>query len=214
MTVALSAFYPYALPYVIGAPEPLLERAVRDACIAFCEDTSLIQDITIVNVVADRADYEVDTPSMSKLTKVLRVFYRGEVLTPSPTEMITVGQAFDGSGGVSAPKTYFQKTPTSADITLYPTPEESVLGGLVIRAAYAPLRTATQVDETLFQDWAEAIGKGAAAMIMDMPGQPYSNPGMSMSLSAAFQAAISSASIQARRGMMVTASRVQPRPFA
>ena len=206
MSVALSVFYPYALPYVIGAPEPLLERAVRDACIAFCEETSLIQEVTIVNVTAGRADYEIDTPSASKLTKVLRVFYKGEVLTPSAVEMVTVGQAFDGTGGVSAPKTYFQKTPTSTDITLYPTPEESLLGALVVRAAYAPLRSASQVDDALFEDWAEAI-------IMDMPGQPYSNPGMSMSLGAAFQAAVSSASIQARRGQMVTASRVQPRPF-
>lgn len=213
MSVALSVFYPYALPYVIGAPEPLLERAVRDACISFCEETSLIQEITVINVVAGRAEYEIDTPSMSKLAKVLRVFYRGEVITPSPTEMVTVGGAFVGTDAQSAPKTYFQKTPTAAEITLYPTPDESVFGGIVVRAAYAPTRTATQVDETLFQDWAEAIGKGAAAMIMDMPGQPYSNPGMAMSLSAAFQAAVSSASIQARRGMVVTASRVQPRPF-
>lgn len=213
MPTPLSAFFPYALPYVIGAPEPLLERVVRDACIDFCERTLIIQESTVANVVAGRSEYEVDLPTMSKLTKVIRVFYDGELLTPSPIEMVTVGDAFTGAGDASQPKTYFQKTPTSPDITLFPTPDEDLLGGLVIRAAYAPTRTATSVDTALFEDWCGAIGKGAAAMIMDLPGQPYSNPGMAMNLAAAFQAAISSASIQARRGQMVTASRVYPRPF-
>jgi len=211
---SLSSFFPYVLPYVIGAPEPLLERAVRDACIDFCMQTSLVQEVTIANLVTGQADYEIDTPSQSKLATVLKVFYRGEVLTPSSIEDVSVAAAFDGTGDNSASKTYFQKTPSTAEITLYPAPDEDVTAGLVIRAAYTPTRTAAQVADELLEDWCDAIGKGAAAIIMDMPGQPYSNPGMALNLSAAFSSAISSASIQARRGQMAVASRVKPRPFA
>jgi hypothetical protein len=47
---------------------------------------------------------------------------------------------------------------------------------LWMRIAFKPLRTATTVDDALFEDWSEAIVAGAKWKILTMPGKDWSDP--------------------------------------
>lgn len=215
----LTQFLPYVLPYALGAPEPMALQELRTACIEFCNTTLLDQEIATATATANKADYEIAVPPHKALTKILGVLYQDTWLTPTPVESVRSALALRGNVGsatvqAATPETYFQKTPTSAEISLYPVPDVTTVSMLTIRAAFAPARTATQVEDFLFDDWVDVIAAGALWKLAAVPGQSYTNPDVSARAAAQFNSALRSASIQARTGQIAAASRVRPRSFA
>lgn len=220
MAVALSKFFPYVIPHVPGCSDPFAEQVVRSACIEFCSATLLLQEISTATVLAGVSDYDIDIPPASALSKVLGVMYEDRWLSPASLENVRSAVALRGEAGSAeptsaTPQVYFQKTPTSEAISLYPVPAQTVDNGLTIRAAFAPSRTATSVDDVLFDDWAEEIAMGAVSRLMQMPGQPFSAPAAQAALyRKQFDAAVKQASVLARTGQIAASSRVQPQAFA
>ena len=195
------------------------EQTVLSACIEFCHQTLLIQDLTTMKVEAGVQDYTIDVPSNMVLIKVLGVIHVDKWLTPNSVENVRSGLALRGSVGdavvaEAAPKVYFQKWPNSPDISLYPVPAETVIEGLAIRAAYAPTRSAAVVDDVLFDSWAEAIAAGAISRLLQMPSQTFSAPQLAVIYRGQFDTATRKASILARSGRVAASSRVQLSRFA
>ena len=217
--VTITSFYPYVLPHVVGCPDPVMDQAIRSACIEFCAQTLLVQEVTTVSVVSGVQDYDIEVPSGMGLSKVIGVLLEDQWLTPNSIESVRSGLALRGSVGSavvaqSTPRVYFQKTPTAAEISLYPVPADSVIEGLAMRAAFTPLRNAITVADVLYQNYAEDIGAGAISRLMLMPGQVYSDLQSAGIHRAKFDNAIKKASIIARTGQVAVASRVQLTQFA
>lgn len=218
MTTALTEFFPYVQPHVPGCSEPLLEQAIRSACIDFCTRSLVIQTIVPADYTDDVQDYTVAVPANMTLVRVLGVFLKDAWLSPNTIENVRSGVALRGDAGDAValnttPVTYFQKLPTSTTVSLYPVPHETVTDGLAVRAAFAPSRNAGVVDTALFEDWVEDIAAGAAARLVTIPNQPFSNPAMAAGYTGVFQRAARAASIQARSGKVAASSRVQPAAF-
>lgn len=216
---ALSKFLPYVLPHVAACPDVLAEQAVRSSAIEFCTATLLIQELSTYSVVAGVQDYEVDAPGSSTLVKILGVLYGDAWIKPNAVEGVRSGLALrgdvDGDTALEGtPFTYFQKTPTAAEISLYPLPSRSIADGLAIRAAFAPSRAASVVADELFESWVEEIAAGAISRLMLTPGQPFSNPALAGAHRAQFDLGTRRASIRARTGLVAASSRVQPARFA
>jgi hypothetical protein len=76
------------------------------------------------------------------------------------------------------------------------------------------LRSATTVDESLFQDYLEELASGALSRLMKIPGQPWSNPQLGAQHETAFQKAISSAAIAAAKSYTRVIDRVELRGAA
>jgi len=215
---ALSQFFPYVVPYVPGCPDPVVEQAIRSVCIDFSNRTHLVQTLTPQDVVLNQQDYSITIPTDQVLSKVTGVYYEDVWLPPSSIEAVRSGVILRGSVGSAVvqtgkPKTYFQKTPNGATISLYPIPAEAITLGLAIRAAFAPSRTATVIPDYLYQYWLEEISAGVVARLCAMPGQPYSNPGIAGEMRVTYNNAVRDAGIEARTGQVAAASRVQPRAF-
>lgn len=217
--VLLSKFLPFVLPHVPACPDITAEQAILSSCIEFCMQTLLVQELSTQTVTAGVTDYTVDVPASSILVRVLGVIHEDTWLTPTSVENMRSGVALRGDIGKSqatdsTPKVYFQKTPTSEDITLYPVPVDTLADGLAIRAAFAPSRSATSVDDVLFNNWVEPIAAGAVARLMVIPSQPFSAPALAGVYRSQFDVATRKAAIVARSGQVAASSRVQLTHFA
>lgn len=214
----LTQFLPYVLPYVLGCPDSMALQVLRSVCIDFCTTSCLVQSAELQNVVAGTQDYDIDLPTGTNLARVLAVFLGDKSLRPRSLESITSGTALIGTDGpdtpeTNAPRVFFQKTPSAQAISLYPIPAEDKAKGLLIRAAYAPARSALSVADELFDDWAEVLAAGAISRLMAMNEQTFSNAKLADVYANQYNAGVRSASIQARAGLIVSASRVKARAF-
>lgn len=197
----------------------MAEIAVRNACIDFCHTTLLVQTVTTQNIVADQQDYNLTIPAESVLARVMKVFYGDTELAPNTVESVNSGVVVRGNVGDATqrkdtPVVYFQRTPTVATISVYPLPATALTLGLGVRAAFAPTRTAANVDDSLLNYWAEEIAAGALYRLMSTPGQAFSDLSMAAFQKNKFDVGCRSASIQSRTGLIAAASRVEGRRFA
>jgi hypothetical protein len=216
----LATFLPLVLPEVPGCSDPLAEQAVLSACIEFCEQSLVVQTIEPDNAIVDVPDYDVTVPSSQMLQKVLAVYFAGRQLTPRAKELVTADYAMRGEAvaGVSVtsgtPREWFMRDPAGSTVSIYPPPDASTVGAITICAAFSPTQTATSVADALYTDYARDIAAGAKAILMRMPGQPFSSSKTAKDHEARFQSAISRASRVARVGSAQADLHVVGRRFA
>lgn len=215
---ALSAFYPMVLPYVMGCPNPMLDQALLYAAGTFCRDTNAVQHISTYHVIAGQEDYCVETPSGSVFCSVLSVWYADRPLKPVGIDEVLPGMAMrDPFGAYTAaagtPTCFYQKTPASSEISLWPVPDVALSDGLATRVAYEPSATATSLDDTLYATYGADIAFGAIAYLMMLPGQAFSNPLLGKAFQRRFDDAIEGAKITAKLGRVRRSARVRLRSY-
>jgi hypothetical protein len=201
--VPITAFLPYVLPSCLGATEPLALQAILSACIDFSDRTP---------------GYLVDEPTDLALARVLRVGYGdnvlGAVAAADVERPVALRGAVDGvTVPAGTPRVYYQRLPTDVTIYLYPTPDRSITEGVYIKAAYLPTRTATTVDDVLFDSYAEAIAAGAVSTLMALPGQSFTSQSGAEANSKRYESGVASAAGDAARGLVRVARYVTPRSF-
>jgi hypothetical protein len=217
---ALDVFYPWVTPYVQSCPDPQIKQAIRDACIDFCTQTSLVQTVESQNVIAGEPQYDISPPVNHSLIRVIEV-----MLNERPLEAVQIDQVKHGAAMragedtvvaavVGTPNRYYQVRPTDDTIFLWPVPDLSSTSTLAIRATFTPTRAASQVEDVLFDDWAPEIGYGALARLLMIPGQAWTNPDMGSYFSKQYGKAVASATAFSRKGKVSDHARVQPVRFA
>lgn len=217
---ALSTFLPFVIPHVPGCSDPMAEQAILTACIDLCDRSSVHQSTSSESAQPGQSDYDVEVPRMATVATVLAVFYRQNKLTAASREMVSNAIAVRGepvAGDTIAqgtPQEWFCRDPVTAVVSIYPPPAETAAGAVTIVAAFKPQRTATQVADFLFDDYADDVAAGAIARLLNVPAQLWTNPVMAKPFADQFNRAVSRASIAARVGLGMSASRVRPRFFA
>lgn len=207
--VPLSAFYSRILPQVVGCPEPLMQQALVDSAIHFCEQ-SLVVEAPLDNVAlgAGVNNIELDLPSQQRLAQVLEVRLDDRVLAP-----VARSNFYPGDGATGMPTRY---TTTDLDeqlvLTLYPAPDKAY--ELRTKVATKPARNATSVASVLYENYAETIVDGALARLLAMPEQNFTNEPKAMLLEQRVRRVVAEARIDASRGRVRTSLTAQPRPFA
>lgn len=162
MATALSAFTPYIAPAVPGCPEPLIDDAVRQAAIDFCQRTEAIRErITFNTVIAQ--DYVVLSPAGGDVARVYRAMIGTEKLEPTRRE------DFDEDGDPGQPREFYVEIPNT--IRLYPVPD--AVYAVVAQAAVKPARDAATLDDLLFLSYRDTIAEGAKAILLNMSKQPW-----------------------------------------
>lgn len=196
------------------------EQALRDACIEFCERTEVVQTVDTFDVEAGQAEYDVGSPAQQQLCRVIRVTYGDTVLLPVAVDEVRSGAAMragvdtEVTAEAGTPTRYYQRVPGGSEIYLWPVPDVDATAALAVRAAFAPLRSATQVEDVLFNDWMREIVSGALSLLQIVPGQPFTNPTLAEYHRGVFHSGMNRATTQARRGFTRGALGVSHRPFA
>jgi hypothetical protein len=201
----LTRFYPYVTVDVPAAAIPSVEVAVRDTCIDFCERTLLLQvDHDPITVIAGESTYEFSPPDGYVVSKIMKMWLADEPIYPVAADYVDdSGYVERGSTYEADPCAYLQKDARS--FSLLPTPKETVRNGLVMRVAIKPTRETAEVDDVLYDDYAEIIGYGAKYRLLMSPGKEYSNP----QLASAFKGLFDHGMSRARARMTKNHTRAQ-----
>jgi hypothetical protein len=173
-------FLEYVAPAVSGATDPLMVRAVRDACIDFCAQSNFfVQTLDPIPSVSGIGDYDIETPDGTLVSKIIKVWYdskviehivQGDLLTPDSL-LVTYGI----STTPGTPRRVFFVANSSAGnpvLMFDPIPDTSSLN-IVIVASLKPARDSTSVFDQLYEDYAEVIGHGAVGKIMKIKGAVF-----------------------------------------
>lgn len=198
------AFFPYVLPEVPGAPEPAVVLAIRNACIEFCEKSLILtRDHDPVTLVQGIVDYDLEPPTGYLVVKVQKAWLENNILDPLAPDFVRDASVYNRlftsyESAPNTPKYYLQKDERS--ITVWPVPEKRYPSGLTMRVALKPTRASTEIDDVIFEDYAETIACGALSKLMASAGKAYTNVEMAGVHAGYFQKGINVARQRAGHG--------------
>ena len=195
-----------------------MEQKLLDTCIDFCDLTSIvIVNLEPTRVRQGQAEYDIDVPPGTTTATLLDVWYGDAPITPVGPEWFTLPSALNSTVGGQASTTgtpQFAGIVVSDVIRLYPIPDATEPSMLTVRVATRPLRTAAEVDDSLFENWAEAIVWGAAERLHGVPNQPYTNPSREVTAHGVYRSWVNRARIEATKGRVRSSAAVRRRPLA
>jgi hypothetical protein len=218
--ITLDTFLTYVLPFVPGCSDPMAIQALRLAATDMCNRTDIVQRVITMDATTGVSAYPIPVPANMNLNRILSVDWQGKRLSPATPDAVASDVAVRGIAiGTASPRTgdpaiYFQALPTDDTFLLYPIPDSTVVGGLTIRASFAPNNAALTVDDVLFDDWVETVAAGALQRLMAMPGQQFTDVHASAINRATFEGGINFARRVKEMGRTAGSQRAAPRRFA
>jgi len=180
---ALSLFYPYVLPEVIGAPYPIVDQAIVLTCRDFCQRTAVWTEWMGAIPPGTSNRFEFDIATSQELVKVVKAL-------AGTTELDVLSYR-------DVPPDWMDATSTKLtnklvhlegnEFLIFPLPTESIY----LQLAFKPTVTAATVGDVLYDSHAEDIGTGAKARMMTMRDMPFSDINYAAVNRQAYEAAIS-----------------------
>lgn len=209
MSTRYEAFLPEVLPYVPECPEQVAINAIRNACIEFCEKSQYwLYDHDPISGVAGVSTYELDLPDYTAPARVLDAWYNNIPLTPRGEDEIKRTYPFDWRQMEGNPVFFIQQVPT--EVILVPKPMLAASLALKLIVVLKPTRDSVQIDDEIYDRWAEGIAYGARARLHALPNQPFSDPVAAVKYTSMFETAIGRAKVARNRGLARATQRVRP----
>ena len=205
---ALAEFLPRVLPYVTACPTSLVEQALVDSAIYFCEKSTILRFTPDPEFTVDnQATYDLDLPQGSDFSRVISLKIDDVEISPLPREKLpTVASS------KAKPTRYFiTQDAGELQLNLYSTPDDaySITMSLVVR----PKRDATSFADELYIYWMDGIVHGALSRIMSLTGQAFSDPMAAMYHEKQASMECHKARVESNMGRVVGSLDVKPRPF-
>jgi len=161
----------YVRPEVQGAPDFIIERAIRDSAIDFCSRSDIyMPEPEFMAVISGVNEYAVSLPSGTELNHIIDIFSNTTPLKPiSYSELL---QRLGDESTKGTPRYYAQRDNT--DFYLAPIPAAAARS----RVMYSVKRTSTSssIPDTVGKEHRELITHGALYRLQMMSSQPWSNP--------------------------------------
>jgi len=179
------SFAPWVRPSVPGCPDPMIERAVCDAAIEFCEQTQAFVEAATLTTQVGKASYDVvsdaGVPGM-----VLSATLGNRTLHPVYVEVLShsIGDTWRTDTGKPA----YYLADFEDQVHVYPIPTEAETGTLTLAAR--PSRNDTEWDDRLFERYGEIIADGALARLLNQVSVPWSEPNAALQRRQRFQQGI------------------------
>jgi len=212
--VSYEVFLPEVLPYVHDVPEVVAVQAIRNACIEFCEKTHYIQEsLDPITGIKNIGNYDLDAnDSNYKVVEIMQAYYGDQLLIPkSQEELNQIYRTSNWEDLSGNPYYYFR--PRAGEVRLVTKPIITEANKLKVKAAIAPKRSSTTVDEELFERFLEYISFGARARLYNTPNQPYYDPKTSMEYTKRFYDAIGEVRTRVYKGLTRTAVNIEFQRF-
>lgn len=203
-------FVPLIQLSVPECPIPVMADAIRRAAMEFCRETSIWRHTSEPSdLVAGQASYDctVDEPGI-EVAGIVRVKVDGVEITPATNPE---WDDLDKSREDSRPRRYRFVEPGL--VQFWPTPNESVDGGVEIEVALMPTILSTRGPSFLLTRHDVAMSSGAKRNLMVVPGQPWSNPQNAAYEDGVFKGRIAATKINETQGGTRKSLSVRPRKF-
>ena len=214
MSTAHTAFLDYVLPHVPGCTNEMALLEIKSTIIEFCEKSLILQtDHDPVTAVSGTIDYDLEPPKDRLVVRVMKAWYKGQELEEMAPDDIDTPSVYNQNSGYHVhradPLQFFQKD--ARTFSVYPIPNETVRQSITLRVALKPTRSATTIDDLIYEEYAETIGSGAISRLALSPGKPYSNPQLANAHHALFHAGLNVARDRAQNGYVRASRHVKMR---
>lgn len=154
----------FVSPFAPEAPYAMIVDAIRDSYRAFSNRTYVIRREIEIDVYQSVRNYAINVGEDLVITRVLECYYGEDntKLSPSTTRIYGEGKCL-----------YHMPNPYSISIGIVPAEDKERL--LKVQVTCKSSESNMAIDEQVYQEWGEAIGAGAAAYLMGIPGYSFSN---------------------------------------
>jgi len=204
-----SDFYKDVVAQLPGAPLVMVDYALLQTAIDFCE-TSLILQVNAdpISLRPNVPEYEIAVDDDQLLVaQIMEAKIDGRRLPAVALDLrnttIWPSQTYEwGDSEVDDPMS----------IRILGTPEEPAT--LTLRVALKPKQDASSLPDDLYKHHRVAIGYGAMARMMLQPGKTWSNTPLGSYREKEYAAFRNQAQVDANKGQTRADLRVRPRPFA
>lgn len=213
--VSYEVFLPEVMPYVHDVPEIVAVQAIRNACIQFCEETHYLQEsLDPMTGQENVGDYDLEAnDSNYKVVEIMQAWYGDQLLIPKAQEELNqIYRTSNWEDLKGNPYYYFR--PRASVMRLVTKPIITEQNKLKVKAAIAPKRSSTTVDEELFERFLEYIAHGARARLYNTPNQPYYDPKTAMEYTKRFNDEMAEVRTRVYKGLTRAAARVEFQRFA
>lgn len=171
-----SDFALYIRPEAQGAPDYLIERAVRDSLVEFCVKTDVyLAEPEFITISKNINDYSLSIPAGTELNRIIDVFNNQTPL--SPVSYSDLLRLLGDETETGTPRYYSQRDNTDVFFAPIPDAKES------FRVLYSlkPTSSSTSIPDTIGKENREAIVHGAMYRLQMMTGYSFTNgPAASM----------------------------------
>jgi hypothetical protein len=213
--VSYEVFLPEVMPYVHDVPEVVAVQAIRNACIEFCSETHYLQEnLDSMTGVEGIGDYDLDAnDSNYKVVEIMQAYYGDQLLIPKAQEELN--QIYRTSNWEDLKgNPYYYYRPRASVMRLVTKPIITEANKLKVKAAVAPKRSSTTVDEEIFERFLEYIAHGARARLYNTPNQPYYDPKTAMEYTKRFNDEMAEVRTRVYKGLTRAASKIEFQRFA
>lgn len=205
-------FLPYLIPVLPGVPEPFATRTLVDAAIAFCDESLVVRsrvDLGAGLTIIGSPQYTVTTPPYQQVSRVLNVWVDGVSMRPVPLDSVSVVSVPTG-----APSMYYvSRYDADLQVNLYPAPDRATYV-LAAEVAYRPIRSATFLQDDLFNLWLEPLVQGTISRLAAMPNLACFDVGAAQRAGVYCAALTRKARVEGGLGSARVSKSVFPVPFA
>lgn len=195
-------------PEAGGAPDFLIERAVRDAAIDFCQRTDVfVPEPEFIGIIKGVNEYAVTIPTGTELNHIIDIYDNKTALRPiSYNELL---RRLGDETEQGQPKYYAQRDNTEFFLAPIPSSNDS------FRVVYSvkPTATSTSIPDTIGKEYRETIVHGALFRLQMMSGQPFSNPGAAQANRALYEREVGRTVRQVKYGFSGGTLTCKPRAF-
>lgn len=213
--VSYEVFLPEVMPYVHDVPEIVAVQAIRNACIQFCEETHYLQEnLDPMTGLKGQGLYDLEAnDSNYKVVEIMQAYYGDQLLIPKAQEELNQIYRTSNWEDLSG-NPYYYFRPRAGEMRLVTKPIVTEANKLKVKAAIAPKRASTTVDEEMFERFLEYIAHGARARLYNTPNQPYYDPKTAMEYTKRFNDEMAEVRTRVYKGLTRAAARVEFQRFA
>ena len=193
-----------------GAPNPLIEYALREAAIDLCRRGKCYRDTQSLTLANAAFPYTISPPAGTKVVKVLRVLADGKAPPLSPIDEQEASRAQDDWKNTSGPLDSFVENPRGI-VRLVPLPVTSAV--LDVTIALEPSEAATDIPDDLWEKYHPAIVSGAIARLAIMPKRGWADAGLASLHAGLAESSINEAVAEFTTHYVMTSRFTAPRPL-
>jgi hypothetical protein len=182
MATALSEFKKLIAPDVYPCPDPFVERELLSALIEFCRKTNII--VREFNLEIDSTDIDSDlqdsidfdiaefADDTIRPVQILDLMVDTTYLEP---KLKNIQSTITNWETIKENNVQYFWWVNNTNLRLFDI--DSDASNLYLKVSYAPVRTATTVEDEIFNEWSEAIVAGTKHKLMSMPGKEWTDAG-------------------------------------
>jgi hypothetical protein len=211
---AIFELTPMILPFVRDCSAPAAVVAARFACIEFYKLTLWQQEmLEPVDLWAGQAIYELEVPPDTVAAAAMRVEIDGR---SKPLEFKTkdeLDQRYGRSWTSMVGNPIFVTQFDPGSICLVAAPDTDAPKAMRILCAVQPTPDAVEIDDSVFNYYAEPLAYGARARLVETAGQPYYDPQSAPMLWGRFYGGVSEAKARRMREHTRAVQHVQLRKW-